>query len=95
MRLLAGLLILGFVGSSAAADPTKPSESVPAKQEVCKRRVVGRGLDRKVVCEFTAPVVVRAGAPKPKVLVVPTDGRSVVGRPRSDDRLRGLGPRTN
>lgn len=90
MRLLASIVILGFVGS-AAADSSKQAEPKP---ELCKRKVVGRGLDRKVVCEFTAVVEVKTSTPKPKVVVITTDGRGVVGRPRSDDRLRGLGPRT-
>ena len=90
MRLLAGLVILGFVGS-AAADPSKQTEPKP---ELCKRHVVGRGLDRKVVCEITSVIEVKTSTPKPKVLVITSDGRGVVGRPRSDDRLRGLSPRT-
>jgi hypothetical protein len=99
MRFLAALVVLSFGVSPVIADgkrtaqPRAKRTTATAAPAPCKRVVVGRGLDRKVVCEFTAPVVVKTGAPTPKVMIVPRDGRNVVGRPRSEDRLHGLSPR--
>ena len=62
----------------------------PAKKAACKMKFVGKGLDRKAVCEFEAPVVVRQEAPKPNVVYVNTGGKRVTGRPKSGDRLDGL-----
>ncbi|MBX3155598.1 MAG: hypothetical protein KF773_06345 [Deltaproteobacteria bacterium] len=93
MRALAIVLGLVFVGPAAADD--KPAPAPQPKSEACPKKVfVGKGLDRKAVCVIEAPVVVKAAAPKPQVTIVPTDGRAVTGRPKSDDRLRGLGPHT-
>lgn len=39
-----------------------------AKQQPCKRRLVGKGLQRKVVCEFETAIVISAGPAKPKVV---------------------------
>jgi hypothetical protein len=90
--------------SLASADP-KPAAKPEAKAEtakpeaaktetpaptICKRTVVGRGADRHVVCEVTAPVVIHLTAPAPNVLVVHDDPRKLVGRPRSSDRFSGL-----
>lgn len=50
-------------------------------------------VGKKNVCEATATIKVTATADKPAVAIVPTDGRKVVGRPKSDDRLQGLSPR--
>jgi len=99
--LAAAIAILLATASAAAAPPTRakpavkqdgstPAASKSEAKAPCKRVVVGRGLDRRVVCEFTAPVVVKADVPKPKVVIVPQDGRSVTGPPRSEDRLVGL-----
>ncbi|HEU0031833.1 MAG TPA: hypothetical protein VFQ53_14445 [Kofleriaceae bacterium] len=109
MRCLAGLFALVLAASPALADtatrkPVKTSKTAtksgsaktaakPADPAPCKKRVVGKGLDRKVVCEFTTEVIVKAGTPKPDVMVVTQDGRSVTGRPKSEDRLNGLSPR--
>jgi len=94
MRTLAALAILVVGAGLAAADP-KParSEATTTQAPGCKRVVVGRGLDRKVVCEVEAPVVVRQDAPKPAVLIVNRGGKVVTGRPKSDDRLNGLSRR--
>jgi hypothetical protein len=54
--------------------------------------VVGRGRDRHRVCAATTPIVVTTEAPRPGVLIVHQDGRTVVGRPRSEDRLTDLRP---
>lgn len=90
MRALAFVMLLT---ATAAADPPKPAPAGPPSPP-CKRVVVGRGLDRKVYCEISAPVVVKQKPPKPAVVVAPRDGRAVTGRPKSEDRLKGLGPFT-
>lgn len=74
------------LATTAAADPKPAPEAKP----LCKRKVVGKGLERKVVCVFDAPIVIPASAPKPKVVIAPADGRKVVGRPKSSDPLVGL-----
>ena len=96
MRTLAALAVL-VLGAGLAAADSKPE---PAKGEAtatqsagCKRVVVGRGLDRKVVCEVAAPVVVHQEAPKPNVIIVNRGGKNVTGRPKSEDRLNGLSRR--
>jgi hypothetical protein len=65
----------------------------PAKPATCKRRVVGRGLDRKVICEFEEPIVVGVEPSKPKVIIAPVDPRRVVGRPKQTDPFAGLSRR--
>jgi hypothetical protein len=90
MRSLAALALVILAGS-AAADPK--TESTASQSPACKRVVIGRGLDRKVVCEVQAPVVVHQEAPKPNVLIVNKGGRDVTGRPKSGDRLNGLSRR--
>ena len=75
----------------AKAKAAKPGE---AAKPVCKRVVQGRGLERKVIWQCEAPVVVHASHDKPKVVYVTRDGRNVTGRPKSGDRLEGLGPHT-
>jgi hypothetical protein len=87
MRRLAIVLALGFTAGPAFADPA-PAPS-PAKPATCKRTVVGKGLDRHVVCVFD-PIIVHVDPPKPQVAVVHVDPRNVVGRPTSGDRLAGL-----
>lgn len=92
IRLLA---LLALAAGPVLADPAPAAKPAEAKanaepKPACKKTVVGRGLDRHVVCTFEVPVVVKAGTPKPKVLMVHSDGKSVVGRPRSGDRLEGL-----
>ena len=92
----AALLALVIAATPALAD-TKAKSPEPAKAEVkpatCKKRVVGKGLDRKVVCEFEQEIVVPGEAPKPKVIIAPADGRKVVGRPKLTDPLNGLSRR--
>ncbi len=73
--------------SSKAATTAEPGKSV------CKRVVQGRGLERKVVWQCDAPVVVSSSPSKPKVVYVTRDGRNVTGRPKSGDRLDGLSRR--
>ncbi len=81
VRILACIALASGV---AVADP-------PARPKAqCKMHFVGKGLDRKAVCEIEAPVVVKQEAPKPNVVIVHQDGKRVVGRPKSDDRLDGL-----
>lgn len=104
----AWILAVVLLGGVAAAEPrpsspparpvspraAKPKpKAAPRQAAPCKRVVVGRGRARKVVCEYTAPLVIKTEAPRPRVLIVPRDGRSVTGRPRSGDRLEGLSPR--
>lgn len=76
--------------SSAAADPKVEKK---AEKPTCKPTVVGRGLERKVVCVFEEQIEVKAGTPKPQVLYLTKGGKAVTGRPRSDDRLNGLSRR--
>ncbi|MDB4959840.1 MAG: hypothetical protein JWO36_7409 [Myxococcales bacterium] len=83
--MLRSLLLVLLAASSAFADPT-----AKAKPDPCKRVVVGRGLDRHVVCELKEPVIVKTAAPKPKVIIVHRDPREMIGPPRSGDRLAGL-----
>ncbi|MGE5181417.1 MAG: hypothetical protein ACM31C_05125 [Acidobacteriota bacterium] len=83
MRLVLAIVLV--CGGVAAANPAAPSP--PAK---CKKLVVGKGLERHVTCEITAPIVVGTHAPKPGVLIVSHDGRAVTGRPKGGDRFRGL-----
>jgi len=91
MRSFAALVVLVLGAGTVAADP-KP-EATTTQSSSCRRVVVGRGLDRKVVCEVPVPVVVKQEAPKPAVLIVNKGGREVVGRPKSGDRLTGLSHR--
>ncbi len=96
MRILAAVAVLLAGIGSAAADP-KPdrakSEATATQAAGCKRVVVGRGLDRKVVCEVAAPLTVSTSTPKPKVIIVNRGGKAVTGRPKSEDRLNGLSRR--
>jgi hypothetical protein len=87
MRIALFALVLG--SGIAAADPpaAKPE---PKQPTTCKKVVVGKGLDRHVVCQIEGPVVVATPLPKPGVIVVPNDGKKVTGRPKSGDRLNGL-----
>lgn len=92
------LLAAVLLASPAVADPQPPAAKAPAaatarpaaKPATCKRRVVGKGLDRKVVCELEQEVVVTSGAPKPNVVIAPVDGRKVTGRPKLTDPFSGL-----
>lgn len=96
MRTLAGLAVLVLGAHLAAADPrpaAPKAEATTTQAAGCKRVVVGRGLDRKVVCEVSAPLVVKQEAPKPAVLIVNRGGKVVTGRPKSEDRLDGLSRR--
>lgn len=96
MRTLAALAVLVLGAGLAAADP-KPepakSEATTTQSAGCKRLVVGRGLDRKVICQIEAPVVVHQEPPKPNVIIVNRGGKNVTGRPKSEDRLNGLSRR--
>jgi predicted secreted protein len=95
MRTFAALAVLVLGAGLAAADP-KPepkSEATTTQSAGCKRVVVGRGLDRKVICQVEAPVIVHQEAPKPNVIIVNRGGRNVTGRPKSEDRLNGLSRR--
>ena len=87
----AALLALVIAATPAFADSKPKQEAKPeVKPATCKKRVVGKGLDRKVVCEFEQEIVVPGEAPKPKVIIAPADGRKVVGRPKLTDPLNGL-----
>lgn len=86
---LVALLVLG--AGTASAD-TKP-ESTAAQSKQCKKVIVGKGADKKTVCEVQGEIVVGEKAPKPSVLIVNKGGKEVVGRPKSGDRLQGLSQR--
>lgn len=88
MRLLSFVAPLVLMLGTATADP-KTEKAEPAK---CKPTVVGRGLERKVVCVFEQEIEVRTSA-KPQVVYVTKGGKSVTGRPRSEDRTKGLSRR--
>ena len=94
-------LVLFVVAAPASADSTpKPAPAAAptatkavVKPDGCKKVVVGRGLERKVVCEIVAPIDVKETAAKPNVVIVHQSPRAVVGRPRSENRLNGLSQR--
>jgi hypothetical protein len=101
-RLITALACLALAAPAIAEPDATPAKATPAKAKTaqddeakpaCKRKVIGRGLERKVVCEFEAPLVVKTEKPRPKVLIVPRDGRAVVGRPKQTDPLTGLSNR--
>lgn len=87
MRVLAALLLLT---ATAVADPAPPAAKPAEPLTKCKR--IGKGAERKILCEVQAPIIVKAKPPKPAVAVVARDGRAVTGRPKSEDRLQGLSP---
>lgn len=102
MRCIAALAALALAAVPALADPkvkptaakvTEAKAAAPAKPAACKRRIVGRGLERKVVCEFEEPIVVGVEPSKPKVIIAPGDPRKVVGRPKQTDPFAGLSRR--
>ncbi|MEJ7596564.1 MAG: hypothetical protein WKG01_01535 [Kofleriaceae bacterium] len=100
MRAL--VLALVLAAGPASADPAKPAPTKPVATQpattakpTCKRTVVGRGLERKVVCAIEAEIVVTSQPAKPKVVYVTRGGRHVTGRPKSSDRLDGLSHRRN
>jgi hypothetical protein len=91
MRSLALALVLAAV--PAAADPAPAPAKVEAAKAAptkCKPVVIGRGLDRKVVCQIEAPIIVKQESPKPKVVIVHDGGKRVVGPPKLTDPLIGL-----
>ncbi len=91
MRSIAALLTLALAATPAAADSAPKAKPVAAKPAAqCKRVVVGRGLDRKVFCELSAPIIVKDSAPKPHVAIVAHDGRAVVGPTQTTDPFAGL-----
>ena len=91
--LLLAVLVLGatFVAPAASAE-TKPAATATQSKE-CKKVIVGKGADKKLVCEIQTEITVGEKAPKPAVLIVNKGGREVVGRPKSGDRLQGLSQR--
>lgn len=91
MRWAIALLLFATPAFADAQQPTKRAVAKqPAAKQPCKRRVVGKGLERKVVCEFEQPIVVSSRAPRPNVVIAPVDGRRVTGRPKLTDPLQGL-----
>jgi hypothetical protein len=86
-------LLVALLATPAFAEP-KADKPVAAKPAKCKTKVVGKGLDRKVVCVFEEEIVVGAKPPKPAVVIAPADGRKVVGRPKQSDPLTGLHQRS-
>lgn len=87
-RIVRVLVALALVAAPVAADPSR--HAAPARPATCKRVAPARGVDRKPTCEIEASIVVKGEPPRPGVIVVPRDGKTVVGRPRSGDRLAGL-----
>ncbi len=91
-------VIVGLLATPVAADPvprpvatvTAPAARPGPAPAPCQQVMVGRGRDRHRVCKFSATLSVSTEAPRPKVLIVHPDGRAIVGRPRTEDRLAGL-----
>ena len=94
MRAIAIVVGLTLAGSAHADDKAAKAPEAPAAAPCPKKVFVGKGLERKAVCVIETPVVVKAAAPKPAVTIVANDGKKVTGRPKSEDRLKGLGPGT-
>jgi hypothetical protein len=93
--LLAAFAYAGLLATPAFADDKPKAEKpAPAKPAACKKKVVGKGLDRRVVCVFEEEIVIGAKAPRPAVVIAPADGRRVVGRPKQTDPLTGLRQRS-
>jgi hypothetical protein len=95
MRWALALLLLAAPAFADAPkkSPAKPpaaAKAQPAPKPACKRRIVGKGLERKVVCVFEQELVITSGPPKPAVVIAPIDGRKVTGRPKLTDPLAGL-----
>jgi hypothetical protein len=94
-------LVLFLVAAPAAADsttnarPAKAPAAAAAKPAACKKLVVGRGLERRVVCAIETKIDVSVAPPKPNVVIVHQSPRQVVGRPKSENRLNGLSQRRN
>ena len=98
-------LVLFLVAAPAAADSTtstKPAKApaavtaiAPAKPTACKKVVVGKGLERRVICVIETEIDVTTSTPKPQVVIVHQSPRHVVGRPKSENRLNGLSQRRN
>ena len=91
--LLLAVLVLGATAFvPAASAETKPA-STAADSKQCKKVIVGKGADKKLVCEIQTEITVGEKAPKPAVIIVNKGGREVVGRPKSGNRLQGLSQR--
>lgn len=92
-RVLAGLVMVAFAAAPVLAEDKKPAAAAKTEKAAepakCVKKTIGKGLERKTVCVFEQDVTVTASN-KPAVLIVPTDGRKVTGRPKSDSRLDGL-----
>ena len=88
------MLFLALVAVPAAADTPakKPAPVQPAK----KTQTPTKPAPKKgpVVQEISAPIVVQTCPAKPSVVYVSPGGKNVTGRPKTDDRLKGLGPGT-
>jgi hypothetical protein len=92
MMRIAGVVAALALAAPAAvrAEPAKPAEPAPT----CKRVVVGhRQGERQVICEIDTPVIVHGKRLRPGVAIIGKDGREIVGRPRTGDRLSGLSQR--
>lgn len=90
MRTWALAALLFATPALADEKPKAGKPTATAKPALCKKKIVGKGLDRKVVCVFEDPIVIPAKAPRPNVVIAPADGRKVVGRPKQTDPLAGL-----
>jgi hypothetical protein len=90
LAILFGAVTVAAAAPEPAAARPEAAKPEPAKPATCKRTVVGKGLDRHVTCEIDVPIVVPQSAPKPNVVIVHNDGRTVTGRPRAGDRFIGL-----
>ena len=95
MRSLVFALLLVSGPAFADKKPTKPPVAAKTKTKAppCKPKKVGKKTTCIQVYEADLGEV-KTGTHKPDVVIVPTDGRKVTGRPKSEDRLQGLGPHT-
>ena len=95
MRSLVFAILLVSGPALADTKPTKPPVAAKTKTKAppCKPKKVGKKMTCVQVYEADLGVI-KTGAHKPDVIIVPTTGRAVVGRPKSEDRLQGMGPNT-
>jgi hypothetical protein len=78
----------------SAVKPSRATRSNDQATSTCKKTRAGKGKPQTTTCTISAELEVKAGAPKPRVDIIGVDGRAVTGRPKSEDRLQGLGPHT-
>ena|ERR1700690_1499888 len=83
-RFLGVIAVFGLV-ATAAAEPAQPTTK-------CARLTVTghKGGERQLTCVIDVPIIVKVKPPTPAIVMVPGDGRKVVGRPELADPFKGL-----